>query len=357
LRDGEGGSGALDVIARFMRVARRLRDSQRLARLPHDLRISRNLAEAMAASAARRPEEGVRRYLEERRALGRLEVTRDWYEASDRAELRLDYASRFFGPGCLRLVKAPSDRGTVVFLHGSTGSAAQVLDVGARSPAHSLAERAGLGIACWDWPIHGERLAQGVYGGLTTTLAAEAQYAVLLTALGSSLWREWVAELGFALEQLRRASGAGARLHVVGSSMGAAFAYVAPTLATPLASVTAINSCARFADLVAEGAARAHGPFFYPLDVASYFDLEDLVAVALDSGVPMFVIHGDRDPGCLESSRERLGALAGPAGDRVRIEVLPDHDHVFSEAIAERVEAFLREVEARGARADTDQRT
>jgi pimeloyl-ACP methyl ester carboxylesterase len=107
----------------------------------------------------------------------------------------------------------------------------------------------------------------------------------------------------------------------------------------------AVNSCARVADLLAEGRARVHGFFFYPLDMLRYFDLEDVVDASLARGVRLLVLHGDRDHGCLESTRKRLSECAGPDGSRARIEVFPDHPHLFSNAIKTRALAFLREVE------------
>lgn len=324
----------------------RILDTRRMLRLPHDPRIAKSLGELAAAAAEGRAAGGLERYLVERPALGRLEVTRDWYEDADSGELRLDYASALFAPGRLRLRPAGEGRGTLVFLHGSMGSAAEAFGEGP-SPARvgSLAQRAGLGLACWDWPLHGERLSRCLYGGLASPLSAEREYARLLPSLGTSLWREWIAELGFALDHLARRTGSRGGLHVLGNSMGAAFAYVAPSLGAELASVVAINSCARVADLLAEGAARAHGFFFFPLDALRYFDLEDLVDAALARGVPLLVLHGDRDPGCLESTRRRLRECAGPGGSRARIEVLPDHPHLFSSAIEARALVFLQEME------------
>jgi pimeloyl-ACP methyl ester carboxylesterase len=332
------------VIARVKGVLDRLLDTHRMLRLSHDPRIAGNMGELAAAAAEGRPSDGFERYLRERPALGRCEVTRDWHEDDD-GELRLDYASSLFAPGRLRLRRDAAGRGTLVFLHGSVGSAAEAFgERPGRSRARSLAEGTGLGLACWDWPLHGERLGGCLYGGLASPVSAEREYARLLPALGTSLWREWVAELSFVLGQLRRVNSS-RRLHVLGSSMGAAFAYVAPSLGVEIASVVAINSCARVADLLAGGAGRAHGFFFYPLDALGYFDLEDLVDAALARGVPLLALHGDRDPGCLEATRRCLRARTGPDGSRVRIEVLPDHAHLFSDEIEVRAASFLRELE------------
>jgi pimeloyl-ACP methyl ester carboxylesterase len=334
------------LISRVRQAVELLRESRRVGRVPHDARIAGALIDQAAHLAGERTRLGFERYLEERPALARLEVIRDWYAAPRSGELRLDYASTLFAPGRLRLREGPDGRGTLVFLHGSVGSSAEALgERPGRRDVSALARRAGLGLACWDWPFHGDRLGQGLYVGLRDAISCEREHARVLPAFGTSLWGEWVAELGFALRQIRRRLGPGARLHVLGNSMGGAFAYVAPLLGVEIASAISVNSCARIADLLAEGRTRVHGFFFYPLDGLRYFDLEDLVDGSLARGTRLLILHGDLDPGCLEATRRRLERCAAPGGGTARIEVLPDHPHRFSEAIEAHALRFLREVE------------
>ena len=334
------------MIARVRQALDVLLELRRVGRAPHDPRIAGALAGRAARLAGERPPGGVERYLAERPAVARLEVARDWYAAPETGELRLDYASTLFAPGRLRLREAPEGRGTLVFLHGSVGSAAEAFgERPGRSDVAALARDAGLGLACWDWPFHGERLSRGLYAGLRDPRSCESEHARMLPALGTCLWREWVAELAFALAQIRRRVGSRAKLHVLGNSMGGAFAYAAPLLGVEVASAISVNSCARIADLLADGATRVHGFFFYPLDGLRYFDLEDLVDASLARGTRLLIAHGDRDPGCREATRRRLERCAGPGGARARIEVLPDHPHLFSDAIKARALAFLRDLE------------
>jgi alpha-beta hydrolase superfamily lysophospholipase len=335
------------MIRRLTKALSDLLDSRRVTRAPHDTRIAQTLGGLAARVAAERSPDGFDRYLTARPSLARLEVTRDWYRDAASGEMRLDYASSLFAPGRLRLGEGPNGSGTLVFLHGSMGSAAEAF--GERPGSSTLAPlalQAGLGLACWDWPVHGERCTAGLYRGLRAPVSSEREYARMLAALGSSLWREWVAELAFALRELRRLLGPEARLHVLGNSMGAAFAYTAPLLGVEVASVVAINSCARLEDLLAEGATRVHGFFFYPTDGIHYFDLEDVVDAAVARGVRMLILHGDGDRGCLESTRRRLRQRATETGRSASIEVLPDHGHLFSAEIKARALAFLQEQES-----------
>jgi len=336
------------VIGRVRRAALLLLEAARSTRVPHDPRIAQALKELAAHSAGQRPADGIERYLRERPALARLELTQDWHRDTASGELRLRYQSSLVAPGCLRLVAAPPGRGTLVFLHGSLASADDALGGRERpGPVAELARDAGLGLACWDWPFQSERGSGGLYSGLRLHISGEREYARILPALGTSLWREFVAELRFALRQIRRQVGEGSPLHVVGSSMGGGFAYAAPLLGVEIASAAAIGSCARVADLLAEGATRTHGFFFYPLDGLRYFDLEDIVDRVLARGTRLLILHGDRDWGCRESTRRALRTHGVRTGRVPTIEVLPDHGHEFSDAIRARVLAFLREAEPR----------
>jgi len=321
-------------------------EPRRVIRAPYDARIAGCLGDWAARLARERPAHGLEQYLEGRPPLARLDVTRDWYAASPGGELRLDYTSTLFAPGRVRLRQGPPGRGVLVFLHGSTGSSAEAFgERRGRSDVSALARDAGLGLACWDWPFHGKRLGGGLYAALRDPVTCEREHARILPVLGTSLWREWVAELAFALHQIRRQVGPDTKLHVLGNSMGGAFAYVAPLLGVQIASASSVNSCARVADLLAEGAARVHGFFFYPLDGLRFFDLEDLVEGSLALGTRVSILHGDRDHGCRETTRRRLRGCRGPGGTAARIEVLADHSHLFSDAIKARTLAFLREVE------------
>lgn len=123
--------------------------------------------------------------------------------------------------------------------------------------------------------------------------------------------------------------------------MGACFAYVAPLLGTEITSTLAVGSCARFKDLIAEGKTRLEGYFFYPLNVLRYFDLEDVVGEVLNLGHVLQIICGERDAGCLESTRKALASRAVDLGHHLQIKVLPRHGHLFSEAVKREISEFL----------------
>jgi|GEM_PF-3565944 len=320
-------------------------EAWRVSRVPPDARIFSALESFTAASSQPRP--GLDRYLADHPARGRIEIVRDWHQDASNGEFRLSYANSIFAPGCLRLRPVPDPLGVLVFLPGHRMGADEVLSDGNRPKNLArFASQHGLVLACWDWPLQGARLNGCLYTGLGSIHSAEREYSRILPALGICLWREYVAELAFALAQLRRAPVPALPMHVVGWSMGAAFAYLAPLLGVDLAGTTAVGSCARLADLLAAGATRQHGHFFYPLNGAAYFDLDDIVEDVLRRGHRLHVVYGDRDAGCLEASRHSLEAAAARAGGGLQVDVLANHGHVFSEEVRHRIAGVVAPADA-----------
>jgi len=328
------------MLAKLVHLIEVVVEAWRVNRVPPDPGIFAAL-QAVADSGDRSPA-GLDRYLRDHPAKGRIEIIRDWHHDSGSGETRLTYTSSFFAPGCLRLRPSADPRGVLVFLPGHRMGADEVHSDGDQPKnLAGFAEQLGFVLACWDWPLQGQRLDNCLYTGLGSIHSAEREYSRVLPALGTSLWRECVAELAFALEQIRRDVGPALPIHVVGWSMGAAFAYLAPLLGVDLASATAVGSCARVTDLIAEGKTRRHGYFFYPHDGTRYFDLDDVVEDVLRRRHRLHVIYGDRDAGCLESTRQSLLRAAQRAGGSLEIDVVPNHDHVFSPEVRRRIASIV----------------
>lgn len=329
----------MKLLRRARNAVETLRDAWLVARVPPNREIFRELL-SIGGGLARR--NGLRSYLEDYPAKGRILIREDWSFHAASGEMRLSYSNSLFAPGCLRLKPGRQDNGLVVFLPGYQDGADDVLGRG-HHPQNmtGVARELGMGIACWDWPLQGRRRDGCLYLGLRSVHSAEREYSRILPALGTSLWREAVAELEFALPQIRRHVGPNRAIHLVGWSMGGCFAYLAPLLGIELATAVAAGSCARVKDLVAEGKTRLQGYFFYPLNGLAYFDLDDVVADVLRLDRPLRIIHGDRDAGCLESTRRVLAGTAAALGRPLPIDVLPDHGHVFSPAIKRRIIDYL----------------
>jgi len=258
----------------------------------------------------------------------------------------MDFRNPLFADGRIHLALEGASDDVLVFLPGYYVGVQQVL-FEREHPQYmrQFSCDLGVGIASWDWPLQGDRGASCLYLGLRSVVSAEREYARILPALGTCLWREFVEELAFALRCVKALVGQSTALHVVGWSMGGQFAYVAPLLGTPVASTTAIGSCARVRDLIREGKTRRHGFFFYPLHGLAFFDLEDLVRETMARGTPVAIIHGDEDPGCLASTRHAIQKSA-PTDDAsgFSMDVVPGHGHVFSRELQDRLRKRLEAI-------------
>lgn len=332
------------MLSKLKRAVEVLGEAWFVARVPPNEGIFRGLSIVGRDQGGREHARGFCRYLEDYPLLGRIAVEKDWAYEERSGEMRLTYSNSLFASGCLRLISGRKEDAVLVFLPGYHVGSNEVLGAG-KHPQNmrQVASILGMGIVCWDWPLQGWRRDRCLYRGLRSVYSGEREYSRILPALGTSLWRELVGELQFALEQVRRYVGAERAMHVAGWSMGGCFAYLAPLLGTNITTTIAAGSCARVKDLLAEGRTRTHGYFFYPLNGLAYFDLDDLVEEILRRQHALLVIHGERDGGCLESTRRSLTERAAELGRPLLMEVLPGHRHIFSGTIKRRIIEFLSE--------------
>ncbi len=340
----------MSLLAKVKRANEVWREAWLLARVPPNDSIFGSLR-AVADKAGKARPGGLSRYLEDYPAIGRITIQEDWAYDARREEMRLRYSNGLFAPGCLRLKPGRKREAVIVFLPGNQAGAEDVLGAGSHPQNMTpVAGELGMGVASWDWPLQGSRRDGCLYRGLRSVYSGEREYSRILPALGTCLWREMLAELQFALEQIRRRVGPELAIHVVGWSMGGCFAYLAPLVGRAVTSTIAAGSCARIKDLLAEGKTRLHGYFFYPLYGLAYFDLEDIVGELLNLGHSLHIIYGEQDAGCLEGTRRALVDTAAQLGRPLKIDVLPGHGHVFSSSIKRRIIEFLSGVTLRQVR-------
>ncbi len=329
------------MLSKFKNAFEVLQEKWRESRVPPNTAIFSQLRVHADKSLGAR--KGIQRYLEDYLPLGEINVERDWYLDDESGEMRLDYANNMFAPGRLRFIPGKKARPVIVYLPGNLTGADDVL----QSPRHlqymaKIAANLGYGIACWDWPLQGRRRSRGLYKKFQAVYSIEREYSRILPTLRTCLWREMVAELQFALSQLTHLTKAQADIHVIGWSMGASFAYIAPLLSPCVRSVVAAGSCASIRDMLGEGETRVHGYFFYPLNGLAYFDLEDTVEkVLMSDRCRLKIIFGDKDPGCFATTAQTLSSKAAELGCPLELTVLPDHGHEFSTPLKEDIVRFL----------------
>src|SRR5687767_12710456 len=217
---GVGGSrGTAPLIGKLRRVVTLVREQWLVGRVAPDGRIFNELA-ALAVTDPK-VAGGARSYLTDYPARAVIAKQGGWARDQGSGEWRLRYSSSLFAPGVIRLQEAPSGD-VIVFLPGNMTGASQVMDRGGHPHEMiGVADSLGMGLACWDWALQGDRREKGLYPGLESLHSAEREYSRLLPALGTCLWREMVAELEFALAEIAGRLEAGRSLHIVGWSMGA----------------------------------------------------------------------------------------------------------------------------------------
>jgi pimeloyl-ACP methyl ester carboxylesterase len=330
------------ALRKIARVRFLLREAYFLPRAEADRQIHRALS--LAAEERRGRRQGFQAYLSDHPPVSDIRITKDWHDGGD-GEMRLEYTNSLFAPGFLRLRRDTGDAGILICLPGFHTTASQILvERGHQHYLGQLAAANRFGLAAWNWPLQGSRLEACLYHGLGSIYSAEREYSRVLPALGTSLWREFVAEFAFALREIHRLVGGAVPLYVMGWSMGGSFAFAAPLLGVPIKRSIAAGSCAALVDLFQEHQARIHGYFFYPHDALDYFDLDDIVSDVVDAGTRLLIIHGDQDPGCLSATRKRLqdgGAIKGDGS--VRLHVLENHGHVLSDAVIHNCVEFLQQ--------------
>jgi hypothetical protein len=327
------------VLRKIRRATFVLRETWNIGRaVPNDAVLS-SIASTAASSTLSSPGRRVTDYLLREKPIAKISARGKWFESE--GEQRLDYDNNIFGAGRLRVRGIDHGQDILVALPGLHTGAESIL--ASENHPHYLADLAdetGMAIAAWDWPLQAGRLDNSIYRGLGSVYSAEREYSRILPSAGTCLWREYVHELEFSLRALAD-KFPNSRFHVVGWSMGAAFAPLSAILARSVRSVISAGSCAAVADLIHGGHSRVHGYFFYPMRSLGQFDLEDVALEAASTGVQMLYIHGDRDPGCLAQSRRRLERLCETKPYLpISIDVLFNHGHVLSPTMKEKFREF-----------------
>ncbi len=331
-------------LARAVRPINILREVWLATRAPHNPLLFSRLHSLALLARQERPR-GFTAYLEKYPPIGQHEILHDWH-AKKNDEWHLDFGSTVFSNGTLRAHVEQHSKHVIVFLPGYFADADQVLS-DREHPQYllRLAHSLGASLVTWTWPFQGNRGEDALFRGLRSVLSAEREYVRILPSYGTSLWRELIGELQFALLNIRRYFGSEKVLHIVGWSMGGGLSYYAPLLADNIASVTAVGSCARVVDLIETGASRAHSFYFYPHNSLPYFDLDDVVCDVIEKGTNLGIIYGDKDHGCLKLSVDAICNQL-PIEYRKNISVIPNHGHNFSalmkQAIFERLKHFFQ---------------
>ena len=253
----------------------------------------------------------------------------DWRSCGEN-EYVLHMHSCVFANFEIRLFLPKGATRLVIYLPGSLTSVDQIFDVtDSNFHLRDLAIRNNIGLCSWNWPMQGDRLQSGIYRNAAGHDQLAKEYVRIFPILGTSLFAEYLVEMKACLTAIVAFVGQNHEVIVAGWSQGGWFSYFAPLLHPAVKRVTAAGSCAAYRDLLAEGCGHIHGYFMYPFFSGASFDLED-VCRETASRVPLHIVCGDDDRGCLNATIQRIKGIPG-----VTVSVLPGYGHSFTGAIRE----------------------
>tara|TARA_Y100000816_G_C26095536_1_gene579666 strand:- start:290 stop:1282 length:993 start_codon:yes stop_codon:yes gene_type:complete len=247
---------------------------------------------------------GVKNYLKNHSAISKLKVTKRWHYNKNKSEFQLNYKSSIFGNGVIRIKKNHSKK-VLIFLHGYYSSSENVLSK--KNDPQNISNycfKENIDLAAWTFPLHGQRGENSIYLNLKSNVTNEREYSRFLGMYNSSIWLEYLNEIEFCINEIKKYYKNKVEVYIVGWSMGAAFVPYVQYLFPEIKKSFMIGSFARFVDLINDGKTRLHGYFFYPNDSLKYFDLEDILIDLKKKKSIIKIIFGEGDPGCLKSTRK-----------------------------------------------------
>lgn len=166
------------MVAKVRKALEVLREAWLLSRVPRNETIFRELGIHAEERLGKSGRKGLRQYLVDYPAIGRLEVVEDWTYDHPRKEMRLRYSNSLFALGCLRVKGEWNEKGVIVFLPGYQAGAEDVLgSCNHRQNMTGVAGELGMAIACWDWPLQGDRLDGCLYQGFECVYSGEREYS------------------------------------------------------------------------------------------------------------------------------------------------------------------------------------
>jgi len=213
------------------------------------------------------------------------------------------------------------------------------------TPAVALTRRGYAVLAIDAWAF-GARQGCGPGGPGETGRDEETSLAKAFLWQGTSLWAMMVRDDLIALDYLAARPDVDARrIGATGMSMGSTRTWWLAALDERIAAAACIACLTRAQSLLAHGALRRHGIYYFLPDLLRHLDTE--AVVSLIAPRPLLTLTGDRDGASpadgvrtIQRACARVYALYG-ARDRFRGQLLPGVGHVYTPAMFRRVLAWL----------------
>jgi hypothetical protein len=275
------------------------------------------------------------KYLNLNKSISLLSPMNNWEYCDSLDEYHHNYKSSFFADGKIRL-KNINSKSIIVFLSGYYSNADDVL-INNAHPQYLVndCKRENISIATWSSICQGNRAQKSIYQNLSSIVSLEREYSRFLPLIGTSLWNEYIGEMEYCLKMISSFYNNKVDIITVGWSMGAAFSHISPILHNKCKFSISAGSLARYSDLINEGKTRLHGYFFYPFN-NNQFDLEDVVLESIQNGSKITFMYGDKDAGCLASSRLYLKEKFRDQSN-FAIKEFENHGHFFSPYIKKEI--------------------
>ncbi len=226
----------------------------------------------------------------------------------------------------------------ILWLHSSTPDKTQVIIPGTNGGLESIGEtfvRAGYAVLSPDSYWHGDRAGTGPSGITEQGRAEEDDLFKLNLWLGRTLWGMFVRDDQVALDYLcTRPEVDAARIGATGMSMGSTRAWWLSAVDERIAAVVAVACLTRYENLIAHGALRQHGVYYFVNGLLRHFDSEGVLALIAPR--PFLALTGDLDAGSPADGVRALERTVGAtyqslgAGDRFRSILYPDVGHAYT---------------------------
>lgn len=213
------------------------------------------------------------------------------------------------------------------------------------TPAAALARR-GYAVFAIDARAFGARQGQGPGGPAETGRDEETSLAKAFLWQGTSLWAMMVRDDRIALDYLvQRPEIDARRIGATGMSMGSTRSWWLAALDDRIAAAACVACLTRAQALLAHGALRRHGIYYFVPGLLRAFDTE--AVVSLIAPRPLLTLTGDRDGGspadgvrAIQRACARVYELYG-ARRRFTGALLPGVGHVYTPAMFRRVVDWL----------------
>ena len=163
--------------------------------------------------------------------IGILKTKKNWFFNDKSKEWNLVYENSFFGQGTIRIYLPKEYKKVLIFLPGTLTSSNDVLsNPNNRFYLRKICADNDIALVCWDWPLNGSRIKNGLIKNVSRYTSLEREYEKIFSLFSSSLWIEYINEIMFIFKMLNLKLNQNDKISLCGWSMGGFFFLLCSTL-------------------------------------------------------------------------------------------------------------------------------